>query len=142
MRKKKTFFKKLEYRFQLKALRLKMHHFHKRLPHQKPMLRQKIWWLQNGPITKNEVLTVTTSLFWKFCFSWRTSYKELICFTNNPNAQICIFCKHWRLIWRCFFPVSILKDTISLLVQQLIEKKCSNWFFCKTEDITHSNIFR
>ena len=31
-----------------------------------------------GPITKNGVLPVTTALvFWKFCFSWRLSYKEL-----------------------------------------------------------------
>ena len=41
-------------------------------------------------------------IFWKFCFSLRTSYKELICCTNNPNAHICTFCKHWSFIWRCF----------------------------------------
>ena len=105
----KTFFKKLEYRFLVTALRLKTHHIHTKLPYQKPMLRQIEWWIQNGPITKNGVLPVTTLFFWKFCFSLRISYKELIWCTNNPNICIRNFCKHWSFIWRCFFPVSILK---------------------------------
>ena len=50
----------------------------------------------------------TTLFFWKFSFSLRTSYKELICCTNNPNAHICTFCKRWSFI--CFFPLSILKS--------------------------------
>ena len=32
-------------------------------PYQKPMLRQIKWWVQNGPITKNGVLPVTTFFF-------------------------------------------------------------------------------
>ena len=36
--------------------------------------------------------------FCKFCFSLTTSYKELICCTNNPNVHICTFCKRWRFI--------------------------------------------
>ena len=88
---------------------METHHFHIKLPHQKPMLRQIKWWLQNGPITKNGVLPATTLFFWKFCFSLRTPYKELICCTNNPNVHICTFSKRWSFIWRCFFPVSIFK---------------------------------
>ena len=41
-------------------------------------LRQIEWGVQNEPITKNEGLAVTTFFFRKFCFSLRTSYKELI----------------------------------------------------------------
>ena len=41
-------------------MRLKTHHFHTKLLYQKPMLRQIEWWVQNGPITKNGVLPVTT----------------------------------------------------------------------------------
>ena len=67
-----TFLKKHEYQ------RLKMHHFHTKLPYQKPMLRQNEWRVLNGPITKNGFLPVTTSFFWKFCFSLKTSYKGLI----------------------------------------------------------------
>ena len=88
---------------------MKTHHFHTKLPYQKPMLRQINWWLQNGPITKNGVLTVATLFFLKFCFSLRTSYKELICCANNPNVHVCTFCKRWSFIWQCFFSGSILK---------------------------------
>ena len=48
-------------------------------------------------------------IFWKFCFSLRTSYKELIWYTNYPNVHIRIYCKCWSFIWRRFFSVSILK---------------------------------
>ena len=76
------------------------------------MLRQIKWRPQNGPIKKNGVLPATTLFYWIFCFSRRTSYKELICCTSNPNAHICPFCKRWSFIWRCFFPVSILKKML------------------------------
>ena len=35
------------------------------MPYQKPILRQTEWGVQNGPITKNEDLPVTTLLFLK-----------------------------------------------------------------------------
>ena len=95
--------------FYLKALTLKTHHFHTKLSNQKQMLWQIKWWLQNRPITKNGVFPVTTLLFWKFYFNLITSYKELIYCINNPIAHICTFCKPWSFIWRCLFPVSILK---------------------------------
>ena len=47
--------------------------------------------------------------FWKFCFSIRTCYKELIWSSNYPNICIHTFCKHWSFHWGCFFLVSILK---------------------------------
>ena len=94
--------------FYLKAIILKTHHFHTKLPYQKPMLRQIKWWLQNGPIKKNGVLPVITLFFWKFCFSLRAFYIELICCTNNPKIDIGTFWKCWSFIWRCFFPMSIL----------------------------------
>ena len=74
------------------------------------MSRQIKWWVQNGPIIKNGVLTGTAWFFWIFCFSLRTSYNELIRFTNDPNAHIRTFCKRWSFIWWCFFPVSILNN--------------------------------
>ena len=42
------------------------------------MLKQIEWGVQNGPVTKNGVLPVTALFFQKFCFSLRTSCKELI----------------------------------------------------------------
>ena len=91
----------------LKALKLKTHHFHTKLRCQKSILRQIEWWAQNGPTTKN-VLPVTALFFRKFCFSLRTSYKELIWYTNDPNAHIPTFCERLSFISRCFFPESNL----------------------------------
>ena len=65
-----------------------MYHFHTKLPHQKPMLWQIVCWLQNGPITRNGVFYLFIYFFWKFCFGLTTSYKKLMCCTNNPNVII------------------------------------------------------
>ena len=56
-----------------------------------------------------------TLFFWKFYFSVKTSYQELIWCTNYPNAHIPTFCKCWSFIWECFFPMSILKNKESNL---------------------------
>ena len=47
--------------------------------------------------------------FRKDCFRIRTCYEELIWSTDYPNVHIHTFWKCWSFIWRCFFPVSILK---------------------------------
>ena len=106
--KMKTFFKKLKYRFLVETINMKTHHFHSKLLCHKPMLRHLEWRLQNGPITKSGVLPVTTLFFWKICSSFRTSWKELIWCSNDPNVRICIFRKRWSLVLGWFFPVSIL----------------------------------
>ena len=84
--KTKTFLKNWSTAFYLKVLRLKTHYFHSKLLSQKPILRQIELWVQNGPFTKKGVLPAPALFFWKFCFSLRTSYKELIWCTNNPNV--------------------------------------------------------
>ena len=53
-----------------------------KLPCQKPMLRQIEWGVQNRHIRKNLIFNTCFIFFWKFCFSIRTSYKELIWCTN------------------------------------------------------------
>ena len=80
-RKTKYFLKKLEYRFLVESTK----NFHTKLACQKPMLRQIEWRVQNGPITKKGVLPATTLFFWKFCFSLKTWYKELIWCTNQMS---------------------------------------------------------
>ena len=104
--KTKSFFKKLEYPFFVESTKIEKASFPYK--YQKPMLRQIEWWVQNGPITKNGVLPVTTLFFWKFCFSLRTSYKKLIWCTKGSNDHVLTFRKRWSFIWRWFFPVSIL----------------------------------
>ena len=120
-RKRKPFSKNWSTISQLKALRSKTRHFHTKLPYQKSMLRQIEWWLQNGPITKNWVLPATNVFFWKLCFSFRTSCKELIWCTNNPISHICTFCKHWSFIWPCFFLWISLSQFLFLTSFQLTE---------------------
>ena len=43
----------------------------------------------------------------------------MICCTNNPSAHSCTFCKCWSFIWRCFFPVSILKTVHIMNLKRL-----------------------
>ena len=49
-----------------------------------------------------EFLPVTTFFFQKFCFSLRTSYKELVWSTNCLNDHIYTFQKRWSFIWGAF----------------------------------------
>ena len=107
--KTKFFSKRLEYRFLSDCNGTRTHNHFVRKYH-KPMLRQIECRVQNGPITKNGVLSVTTLLLWKFCFSLIISYKELVWCTNDPNFCIHTFCKRWSFILRFFFPVSIIEQ--------------------------------
>ena len=108
--KTKAFFRKHEYCFLVESTKIGKSSFpNKTVISEKPMSSQIKWWVQNGPITKNRVLTVITLFVWKFCFSLRTSYKELIWFTSDSNAHIPTFCIRWNFIRGCFFLVSTLK---------------------------------
>ena len=42
---------------------MKAQHFHTELLCQNPLLRQMEWGVQNGPITKKELLPMATSVF-------------------------------------------------------------------------------
>ena len=79
---------------------------------QKPMLRQIECRLQNGTIIRSAVLPITALFFWKICFSFSTSYNELIWCTNDPDVHIRIFRRCWSFILGCFFPESILRPTL------------------------------
>ena len=98
--KRKTFFKRLEYRFLVEGTKTETTSFLHKTVISETNVKTYRMVIKNRPITKNGVLAVTTSIFWKFCFSLRTSYKELIWCTNDPNAYICTFCKHLNFIWR------------------------------------------
>ena len=90
-------FKKLEYRFLVESTKIENTIFPYKMFCQKPMLEQIEWGVQNGPITKNEVLPVINLFFRKFCFSLKTSYKGLIWCTNHPNVHIHTFWTRWIL---------------------------------------------
>ena len=65
-----------------------------------PMPRQIEWGLKNGPITENGVLPVTNLISWKFCFSIRTSSRELIWCTNYSKVHSCTFRKCSSFLWQ------------------------------------------
>ena len=105
-----TFFKKLEYRFLVESTKIE-----NASSPCKPGVSEAI-------VKRNKMVTIIWTyqkeqsfannyfIFWKFCFSLRTSYTELICCTNNPNDHYCTFCKRWSFIWQCFFAVHCAKS--------------------------------
>ena len=52
------------------------------------MLRQIDWGVQNGPFTKNGVLSVITLFFTKLCFSLKPRVKSLF---DVPSTQMSVF---------------------------------------------------
>ena len=109
--KTKTLFKKLEYRFLVESTKIENALQYKTAMSEANVKTNRVV-STKWTITKKGVLSVITLFIWKFCFSFRTSYKELIRCTNDPNVHIHTFCKRWSFIWRCFFPASILNSTV------------------------------
>ena len=70
------------------------------------MLAQIERWVQNGA---ERSFASNYFFFFKFCFSLRTSFKELIWCAKDSNVHIHTFRKRWSLVWGCFSPASILK---------------------------------
>ena len=75
LKKQELFLKTWSTVSQFRVLCMKEQCFHTKLPCQKSMLRQIEWRVQNRPITKNGLSPMTTSFFWKFDLSIRTSHK-------------------------------------------------------------------
>ena len=115
--KTKAFYKKLEYHFLVLSTETESALFLHKTACQKPMLREIEWEVQNGPITKDVVLPVTTLFLWKFYSRLGTSSKEFIRYTNYSNVHIHTFRMCWSFIWRCLFPVGILKLTTFLILR-------------------------
>ena len=72
--KTKTFFEKREYFFLVESTKIETETFPYKTDLSEAILGQVEWGVQNGPITKNRVLPVSTLFYWKFCFSLRTSF--------------------------------------------------------------------
>ena len=111
--KTKAFFKKLEYSFFVESTKIENALFPYKTGISDTRMVSTKWTYHK------ELLPVTTLFFWNFCFSLRTSYKELIWRPNHPNVHIRIFCKRWSFIWRCFFPVSIF-NLLLYLINEII----------------------
>ena len=112
-RKRKTFFKKLEYSFLVESTNIEKATFL-----YKTILSEanvKINRMESTKCTYHKewhfiFKIITTLFFWKFYFSLRTFYNEFIWYTNYLNAHIRTFFMHCSFVWGCCFPVSILKQ--------------------------------
>ena len=104
--KTKTSFKKLGYRFLVESTKIEKASF----PYKTAISEANIKTnrMESTKWTYHEERSFASNYF-KFCFSLRTSYKELIWCTIYPNGHIRIFCKPWSFTWGYFLPVRVLK---------------------------------
>ena len=107
--KTKTFFKKREHCLIVERTTIENAIFHTKLSCQKPVSRQVEWGVQNGPITKNGVLTLTIWFFWKFNFGIKTSYHTWFKVLTTQMFEFMFLLSVMSFILGCFFNVSILK---------------------------------
>ena len=107
--KEKAFFKKLEYGFLVENTKIENASFPYKTAISVANVKTNRMMSTKWTYQKEWSVARTALFFWNFCFSLRTSYKKLIWCINYPNVHICTFCKRWIFIWRCFFPMCILK---------------------------------
>ena len=123
--KTKTFFKKLEYRFLVESTKIENASFPYKTAISEANVKTNRMVTTKWTYHKERSFASNCFIFWKFCFSLRTSYKELIRCTNNPNAHVRTFSKCRSFIWWYFLPVSILKK-ISQETSEAAGKSCSD----------------
>ena len=109
--KTKTFFKKLEYHFLVETTKIENTSFPFKTALSEANVKTNRMATTKWTYHKEWSFASNYFIFWKFCFSLRTSYKELICCTNNPNAHICTFCKRWSLVFDSVFSLWVSLNT-------------------------------
>ena len=75
--------------------------------------------VQNGPITKSGVLSVTALFFGEISFQFKSLLTKLIWCTNYPKLHIHTFRKRWSFIWAFFIPVATLKQHAIYIIPYL-----------------------
>ena len=115
---------------------IRLRDFHTKLICQNPMLRQIEWGLKKSRcITMNGSFASNYLFFWKFYFSSRTSYNELIWWINHLNVYIRNFGKHWSFIRWVLFPVIIF-------VVLVRKKKSPQWIKVSTLEKSLCNRYK
>ena len=123
--KTKTFFKKLGYRFLVETTKIENASYPYKTAISESSVKTNRMVTTKWTYHEERSFASNYLFFWKFCFSLRTSYKELICCTNNPNIRICSFCKRSTFILWCFFPVSILNKDITEIKSKIKTTACN-----------------
>ena len=92
--KPKTFSKKLDYQFLVESAKIENESFpYKNVTSEANVKTNRVLTTKWNHHKKRSLSTA--SLFWNFCFSLRTFYRELFWFTNYPNVHIHTPCKRW-----------------------------------------------
>ena len=110
----KTFFKKLEYRFLNERKRIENASFPYKTAMSEPTVKVNRMRSTKWTNHKERSFAGNYFIFLKlFCFSLRTSYKELIWCTNYLNVNIHTFRERWSFIsfFYTFFPSIIFNHT-------------------------------
>ena len=91
--KRKTFFKKLEYYFLVESTEIENVSFRYKNAISEANVKTNRVVSTKWTYHKERSFASNFFIFWTFCFSLRTSYKELIQCTNDLNAHIRTFCQ-------------------------------------------------
>ena len=102
--KTKTFFEKLEYLFLVESTKIEKTSFPYKNVTSEANVKTNRMVTSKRTYQKERTFASNYFIFWKFCFSLRTSYKEMVWCIKNPNDHIRTFCQRWSFIWRYFFP--------------------------------------
>ena len=124
--KMEAFFKKLEYSFLVESARIESACFHTKVTCQYPMLRQierTKWTYQKGRCFASNYF-----IFWKFYFSLRTSCKELIWCTNDPNVHIHPCREQWNFIFESASPLWASLNNINFNYRNYLIKLLNSKF--------------
>ena len=93
--KTKTFFKKLEYRFLVETTKIENTSFPFKTALSKANVKANRMATAKWTYHREWSFASKYLIFLENCSSLRTSHKELIWCTNDPNINIRIFCKRW-----------------------------------------------
>ena len=95
--KTKTFFKKLEHRFLLESTNMENISFPCKTTISEANVKTNRMVNTKWIYHKERIFLSNYFIFWRFCFSLRTSYKELISCTQEPKCPYSYFNKLWNM---------------------------------------------
>ena len=88
------------------------------------------WGLQNGPITKNIVLSVVTLFLWKFVSVQEPVIKSWFEIPATHMSIFILFSSAGVLFEGAFFPVCILKTLLQVQLETISERICHVFIRC------------
>ena len=108
--KMKSFFKKLEHLFLVGSTKIADTSFPYKTATSETYVKTNRMVSTKWTYDKERSFASNYFIFLKFCFSLRTSCKELIWSTRDTNAHVSTIYKRWSFIWQWFFPKSVLNS--------------------------------